>query len=355
MALDRLNADATGSTSVLSDVRMSDAHRRFRDAITHAFGEGIKPAATADVKAGPLNVRIGFASSELANPYLRSLVPATAGPTDPEFMVLTRDDIDLSGLVPDPADRGRSFVDDDYVAMWHADALPVLYLLDRRRRRGLVWLSRNEAPQWELSRPACPLIQASLLEQPWTAVHAGAVGRQGRVLLLAGPGRTGKTTAALACAAVGWDYAGDDYVLVHSRTGRVEPLYTSARLRFDMRDAFMPLLATASRGVSHDGGDSKHELALDGMLGGDRSRGGELAAILLPRRRGALVPEFTPARRADAFHALFLTTTLGGPAPLKVTSEKLSALVGLAPTFFVDTGTMPAAIPDAFAAMMDRL
>lgn len=327
-----------------------------RRSVSLAFGKmGTGASATVDVKAGPLGLRIGFASEAMAGAYRRSFISGAADRIDLSVVVLGPQDIDLADLIPQPPQRPRTFVSDDCVAMWYVDHLPVLYLLDRRTRQGVVWLARSKAPDWELSRPACPLIHASLLEGPWTTIHGGAVGRDGRMLLLAGKGRSGKTTAALACVQAGWDYAGDDYILADVRTGRVEPLYTSARLRIDMANDFAPILPMASHGVSQAEGDLRHELTLGGLLGPARSRGGRIAAILLPRRRGAAHPEFTPAQRSDAFHALFVSTSLGVPAPIKSTSQKLAALVGLAPAFFVDTGQRPADIPAAFDQLMKTL
>ena len=310
---------------------------------------------TAQVKAGFVGLRLEFASKVLANAYLPAFASGSPDEIYLSVRVLTPEEIDLSDLVPEPSSQGRNFVDEAYVAVWNPDEYPVLYLLDRAARRGIIWLPKSEAPKWELSRPACPLIQASLFDGPWTAAHSAAVGRDGCVLLLAGKGKAGKSTAALACAEAGWDYAGDDYILANSRTGRIEPIYTSARLRIDMADAFAHLLPGVSRGVSHDNGDARHELALGELLGSKRSKGGQLAAILLPRRRGAMLPEFSPARHADAFHALFVSTSQGVPGSLKTFGEKLSALVALAPVFFVDTGQLPSAIPGAFAAFIERL
>jgi hypothetical protein len=173
------------------------------------------------------------------------------------------------------------------------------------------------------------------------------------MLLLAGPGRAGKSTAALSCALAGWDYAGDDYVLADTAAGWIEPLYTSARLRIDMAPAFPDVLRT-SAALSRDDGDPRHELRLADHLDPALVRGGRLIAVLLPRRMGARFPRFEPARRAEAFRALFKNTMLGAPGPLRQTATKLSSLVARAPAFFVDTGSDPRAIPSAFENFINR-
>src|SRR5207237_110630 len=60
--------------------------------------------------------------------------------------------------------------------------------------------------------------------------HAAAVGNDGRGVLVVGPGRSGKSTTALACLAAGFDYAGDDYVVVSSEPPHVHSAYCAGKL-----------------------------------------------------------------------------------------------------------------------------
>jgi hypothetical protein len=267
-------------------------------------------------RSGTCSLSLSFSSEPLANAYLPSLPPSQPGnvdlateSVDLAIAFVTSAEVDFLHLVPKPSDESHVLVTGDYYLAWVPGDLPVLYALERNSRRGFVWLADGHAPNWELSRPALPLIHAATVESPWTAVHGGAIGRDGRVLLLAGKGRTGKTTASLACARAGWQYAGDDYVFANSATGRIEPLYCSARLRVDMAGQFADLLGT-SAALSHDDGETRHELRLAGHLGGE-VEGGVLAAILLTRRRGAVRPLFEPARRVDAYAALVTVTMFG--------------------------------------------
>src|SRR5262249_50561029 len=144
-------------------------------------------------------------------------------------------------------------------------------------------------------------------------------------------------------ALAGWDYAGDDFVFAHTSTGRIEPLYCSARLRADSATVF-PNLLDASAGLSDDDGEHRHELRLAKKLEG-RIAGGSMAAIFLPRRMGSSTVEFASARRSDVFSALLAITTVGLPGWPKIVAEKIAAVAGLAPAFFVDTGSDPLAIP----------
>ena len=74
---------------------------------------------------------------------------------------LSGQDLDLSGLIPVPSDVHHALAaTSDYYAAWWPGQQPVLYLLDKPARRGLVWFAADGAPNWELNRPALPLIQA---------------------------------------------------------------------------------------------------------------------------------------------------------------------------------------------------
>jgi hypothetical protein len=341
------------------------------DVMAQAFDGGRWcPAAIAHRAAGPRTLRLQLGDCAARIDYGRSLQPALAAANPVDIAVLTADDADLRCLVPLPSDQGRARITAAYAAIWHADASPLLYLFDRQRGRGVVWLAAGAAPPWELGRPACPLVHAALLDTPWTSVHSAAVGRSGQVLMLAGAGNSGKSTAALACARAGWDYAGDDYVLAEVERGEVAPLYASARLRPAMGPAFAEWVLRGGRGVSpapdprHEltpdprhglALDPRHELALDQILRPGQLRGGPVRALLLLRRRGSDRPTFEPATRGEAFHALFLNSNYGAPGPLSVTAGKLATLVGRMPVFQVDTGNAPQAIPEAFERFMARL
>jgi hypothetical protein len=313
------------------------------------------PAVESFVRSGSYLLRLCFAHKPLADEFLPSFLRDETGLADLHIGFLTGAEADLSHLIPHPQAEYRAVACDGWFALWQPGDLPMLYLLNRKSKRAVIWLAAGAAPDWIASRPALPIMYAFSVDTPWIALHAAAIGRNDRILLLAGEGRVGKTTAALACARAGWNYAGDDYVYANTSNGQVESLYCSARLRADMASAFSDLMNEATTGVSNSDGELRHELRLAARLGPERVKGGSLAAILLPRRRGAALPIFSPARRFDAvsaFYTSMMFTQLGWP---DVMIKKITTAIGLAPVFFVDTGQNPDAIPDAFAEFLDRL
>jgi hypothetical protein len=301
------------------------------------------------IRCGDYDVLLQFLSRDLESQFLESLIPYPSDRGNALIRFVSRRDIDLDDLVDVLTRQTQTYISDEHFMLWHASPPGVLYIFDVLSRRGVVWLADDEAPAWELSRPACPIIQAILTPTPWLAVHGAAISQHGRTFLLAGKGKAGKSTAALACASAGWDYAGDDYFLADSSTGMIQPIYASGRLRDDIAPAFRGILPSAAH-ISVDDNEKRHELRLKSFLSRERIRGGKLTAILLPRRRGADTPKFEIARASDAFNALFSTIVVG--APLRAIAAKLTALISGVPCHFVDTGSSPAKIPDAFAEFL---
>jgi hypothetical protein len=328
---------------------------RLVQAVDRVFEKRLaNPAVESFARSGSYRLRLCFTDKQLGDEFLPSFLREEAGPPDLEIAFLTGVEPDLSSLVPYPRTEYRVIALNDCFALWFPGDLPILYLLNRKSRRALIWLAAGGAPDWIASRPALPIMYAFSVGSPWVVLHSAAIGLNDRILLLAGDGRVGKTTAALACARAGWTYAGDDYVYANTSNGKVEPLYCSARLRADMARAF-PDLAGAAASVSSSDGEPRYELRLADQLAPRQFRGGSLAAILLPRRRGSALPQFSPARRIDALSALNTSMMLAQLGWQDVMINKATKTVGLAPVFFVDTGQEPHAIPGAFAEFLDRL
>lgn len=323
-----------------------------RQEIAAVFARALSEPIEAHVRCGPFFLRLGFASQDLAGTFLPAYIRSTPDRVDLDLRFVTADHHDLSALVPEASERPRLLIEDGIYSVWQPAVIPVLFAVDLTAKRGIAWLPKGEAPPWIRSRPAISLIHAMMHDTPWCAVHGAAVGSDAGFTLLAGEGHSGKTTAALACAKAGWRYAGDDFVAVNSETGGIEPLFCSARLRPALVETFQSFIGETTP-VSDFNGEPRHELSLANL--GDRIGGGRLRATFIPRRRGAVTPEFTPARQSDAFRALLPTTAYELPGWPNEIAAKVARIAGLAPVFFADTGTVPMDIPAAFARQLERL
>jgi hypothetical protein len=323
----------------------------FRRAVDHVFRHS---PSRHRVRIGPFCVELAFHDDAVASEFLAAF-PADVTGRVPDFSIAVAcgPDAALEPLIPRARAESFSLTEDGCYALWLPDPGEALHIHDLASRRGFSWLPTSQAIESFRSRPVLPPIHAQVAAGPWAPVHAGAVGRHGKVLLLAGPGGSGKSTATVACAAAGWTYAGDDYVLVSPENRLVEPIYASARLRPEAIDPMRDFIAASQVAVSHDFGDPRHELRLGHTSA--TIAGGDLAAILLPRRTGAAEPTFRRAGPAETFYAVVTVTLAQLPGMHDRLKPKLMALVRSVPSFVVDTGPDPRAVPSAFAAFLDGL
>jgi hypothetical protein len=318
-------------------------HNNLRDFIDLAFARST-PLCRArfgelvadyhvDERAGPLG-------------FERALI-RTDAPADVSFAIVIGDDPNFRRMVPDRADDIHIVSDDEFYAYWRPAPERVFYVFDRLRKRGVTWFP-GAIPAAAYGQPCEVLINAAIETTGWCIAHAGAVGRGGEFLLLVGPGKAGKSTATLACVQAGWQYAGDDVVLLHPQRGLVAPLFSSARLRQTGVTAFQSLADTAFMVTDDEEEEApRYELRLDVP-----PTGGRVRAILGLRRLGNAGVRIGPARATDYMGPLLRDSTARAPGCTSSLTPKLLAAGRMAPAFVVDTGTDPAAIPDGLGVLL---
>jgi hypothetical protein len=257
-------------------------------------------------------------------------------------------------LLPPEGLRGEAVLrsNPDIYYLWLNEAGGYLTVIDRRNRRGLVWFTAPERiASWHVARPFLHAIKGLSLHSQWTPIHAAAVARNGEGILIVGMSGAGKTSLAVGCALAGWDYLGDDAVIVRPGPATVGALYSSARLRADTFDLF-PRAMAASLGISDDAGELKAEvdMALLRPLGRPEAA---IRAIVVPQRTGEAALRFEPISRPAVLHRLMAAarqSLLGDEAPA---FAKLASIVGSVPSYFFNPGPDPADVPAALARLLD--
>jgi hypothetical protein len=88
-------------------------------------------------------------------------------------------------------------------------------------------------PAGERAAPLRDALQLLMAQNGRWMTHAGAVGRDGRGVLLVGRGGSGKSTLALSCALAGMEIVADDYLLLESEPLRAHAMQSTAKLTED--------------------------------------------------------------------------------------------------------------------------
>jgi hypothetical protein len=260
----------------------------------------------------------------------------------------------LEALLP-----GRLNVDDRFVSstaaiycLWEPWSGGKLTIVDRTTCRGFVWhRSPAPLPSWEIARPFLHVFKALSTVTGLMPVHAAAVARGDRGILIAGRGGAGKTSIALACLEAGWRYLGDDFLLIAASPLRGVNLYRSARVREDMFER-LPRSMSAIIALSIDSGEVKGEVDV-GRLTSTVICDAPIHAIVSPKRAGASSVALEPIRKSAALRELAATTLAMLPGDASGACDFIARSIQETPCYSVDPGPILASVPAALETLTD--
>jgi hypothetical protein len=184
--------------------------------------------------------------------------------------------------------------------------------------------------------------------------HGGAVGIDGRGVLLVGAGGAGKSSTTLACVEAGMQYAGDDYCAIETTAAPVvHSLYSTAKV-VDADVARYPNLASGATDRRHPTDDKSLYLVA-------RARPEcvvpqlALAAIVVPVRTADATTTFAPASSGHALQALAPSTLGQLPGHAAQSLATLAAAARAVPAYRLELGHDRATVAPAVRALVEQL
>lgn len=314
-----------------------------------------RPPVERWIEVDGVELRLLFAGAEACAVTMAALAPLVTAPGAEPALTVEVWDQETSGVplpAPPPHPSGERLP--AHVRAVADRRAGTATFADLRAGRAVVWIeSLSELPGWVRAHPLLELLHWSLRRPGRHLMHAGAVGVEGRGVLLVGRGGTGKSTLAVACVEAGMEYAGDDYVLV---TVDPEPaahlLYGSAKLHADSL-AMLPALAGAITAAAVPGVD-KAVLDIAAARPASLRRRLELEGVVMPRVTGGRDCVLRPARAPELLRALAPSTVLQlrGPTAMAEAAELLRRV----PSYVLDVGrdldAAPALVSDLIASSL---
>lgn len=208
-------------------------------------------------------------------------------------------------------------------------------------------------PPWESAFPLRQFVHWAYHGTHQRLMHAGTLGHDGRGVLLAGSGGSGKSGTTLSGILNGLTTVGDDYVVVHNEGSgwRIEPV-----IRLMKQDAAgLDRLGLPSNGEHMRGPNWQNKFVFDytAVHPGAATNTLDLAAILLPVITRGDTTEIVPATTREAVMALVpssLYQLKGGWADtLKFTSQ----LCRMVPAYHLRLGSDPVEIANAIKGFIE--
>ena len=220
--------------------------------------------------------------------------------------------------------------------------------LDRAAQQVIGWTaSTQDLSLYERGKPLLPLLAVWYHDRGVQLIHAGLVSRNGHGVLLPGMGGAGKSTSALACLDIGFDYLGDDYIGVQACTDGSfvgHSLYNSVWLEPDHMARFPLLLPHAIHG--RNPGEDKSLVLLSHVLPSQLARSATIRVLALPRVSHASGTRFRPASKSEVLLTL-IPNSLFTPIPRPGSRgfQRLAQLVEHIPSYRLELGRDLTEIP----------
>lgn len=227
--------------------------------------------------------------------------------------------------------------------------------LDRTRRRLVASFASAAAlgPR-DFYQPFGPLLAVWLADMKTPAIHAAAVGRHGRAVLLTGRSGAGKSTTSIACLLEGWDYLGDDFVAIardRNAGFAVHGVYGMAHLVGSHVRTFPALPEAAVFWPPDAGGKAVIDLAAAFPERVAASAG--IRAVVLPRLAGGATSRLRPASKAEAMLAMAPASLFLRGSASPAAFHAMATLVEQVPTCWLDMSTDPSTIPAALRPLLE--
>jgi hypothetical protein len=227
------------------------------------------------------------------------------------------------------------------------------YLLDRTELQLVGSIEAMESiPPWEAVKPLATPLMIWLSDLGLNAIHAGLVARHGEGVLFAGPSGSGKSTCALACASQGFDFLGDDCVILDPRAPANcwgYSLYATSALEANHLEQFASPLLQSKGGEASRG---KQLIALRGAAQVRTGRRASIRAIVFPRLTASAHSLIRPATKAEALRQMAPSSVIKRAVPAKSTLAGLAALVNLVPSYWLDMSHHPRDIPETLLPLI---
>lgn len=314
-------------TSALLDFFLS-AERAF-DSAARAVGVERQSLLIAE-KSVELNV----AGRRLAERILPALIHNAGGDAaSADLRVNLWDQAETGVALPDPPWRHGGIVRRGEIEGLRNERFQIALeagfgaysLFDRETRRAIFVAPDAKAiPYYESAAPIRSIMSWWLAERGRQLVHGGAVGLNGRGVLLAGKGGSGKSTTSLLCLEAGFQYVSDDYTILSlDPAPTAHSLYNSAKIRAEDAARF-PRLFSKPRG---DARDEKQHIFVREQLPEQVVGALRVEAVLLPRVLGEGPTEIVPVSAAEALRALAPSTIFQLPGAGAPAFSFLAALI----------------------------
>jgi len=236
---------------------------------------------------------------------------------------------------------GQVLYSDSVDRLFIRSVWPIQAQGDPRSGETTIWTDGDMSEHlWALSHPllTIPLIEV-LKRRERYSVHAAALARHGKGLVIAGSSGSGKSTLALALARAGFDFMGDDMLFLVRQSGGLRALALPEA--FDLTDHSVSLFPELGDllALPRKPGWPKHQLWVDERFGAKIAWQAEPKVLIFPRVAPSGKSSLRPMERSEAVFELVPNILLTESRSSQQHLDALTELVKSSACYRLETGT----------------
>ena len=233
----------------------------------------------------------------------------------------------------------------EYVLYNHESKILAGY--DTRRKKAYYYIPNLDIlPFYEKAAPMRMIFHHFAQDHGMLLVHGAAIAMDGQGILMAGRGGSGKTTTAICAAFGGFDYLGDDYVILDVENKVICSLYSSCKVRWDSEKLLPELGSLAVNNRNEDKGYFFMNEISERVIKSVR-----LCAVAIPRLGGE-EPSYLITSGINALRALSSSTIFQMPGSGMSTLQGISKAIRDVPVYEMVLSTSPEEINKKLAELV---
>lgn len=324
--------------------------------------------------AAPIKMRMAVAGQDFefatnlpdqAEIYKRSIAhrPSTQNDADQSVRVLIASGYEFPSLPTPPVWHLDTYNDHRMcrdleptsTRLHHFQERDFWQFYDRDMRRGAQILPTPAClPDWDSGSPLRNFMNWYFASETSGIVHSGTLGVDGKGLMFAGAGGSGKSGTVISGLFAGLDSVGDDYILAKT-DGSDGPGGVSVHPVFNT-------LKTDQKGVERIGltidgptnWQNKYQVTFQSLFQKDPVQELSIQAMCLPTVTGENTTTFEPVSRREAYLGLAKTGFMQMPGDTKLNLVFCSDVIRRLPTFRMRLGTDAKEVADKVAEFIEQ-
>lgn len=231
-----------------------------------------------------------------------------------------------------------------------------LNLYDEANKKAYFWINDAEdLPFWISAAPLRIILNWFLSKYNIHFIHGALVGMNGKSVLIAAKGGSGKSTTALSCLVSGMDYMGDDFTIIEAGDKIIaHSLFSSIKVFPQTLETFPELREKIWNKNDLKKDEGKALIFLSELFHNQMVKKSFLNAIFIPVIKNTKETRIIPATKIDTMIAMIPSTIFQLFLTESNKITELKSIIEHTPCYSLELGSDPSEVAEAIKSFLSH-